>query len=221
MHFQVKFERSGNEYIGPQDSLSGNWKTFDDESGIDFAEYCFGTTTGGCNVQDMRRVLDHEITVGCFHCELKDKHTYFMTVRVWNKAGLFSVATTKGVTVDLTAPVGGKLSLNKTFISCTGRCSILAEYRGFEDKESGVGTCEFSIKTIDGITVMPVQHTTNANQVEAKDLILQHGQSYKIAVACYNTVWERSLEVFSSPIRIDNTPPEKVGRVYHNIGRAF
>ena len=144
-----------------------------------------------------------------------------MTVRVWNKAGLFNVATSKGVTVDMTAPVGGKLQLNKTFISCTGRCSILVKYRKFEDKESGVGTCEVSFKTIDGVIVMPVQPTTKADQLEANNLILQHGQSYKMAMACYNTVGERSLDAFSPPIRIDNTPPEKVRRVYHNVKHFY
>jgi hypothetical protein len=198
--------------MGPKDNLSGNWKTFDDESNIDFAEYCFGTTGGGCNVQDMHRAMDKQMNVTCLDCKLKHDYTYFMTFRVWNKAGLFNLATSEGITVDLTAPVGGKVSLNKTYMSCIGRCGLTAEFSGFKDEESGVGICEFSIKTVNEETVLHVQPTTNENQIEANDLIFQHGESYKIAVACYNTVGERSLDVFSPPIRIDNVPPEKVRR---------
>ena len=208
--FQIKLQRPETENIGPKDSLTGNWKTSDEESGIEFAEYCFGTTRDACNVQDMRRAQHNETNTTCINCKLKDRYTYFMTVRVWNKAGLFSVATSEGVTVDLTAPVKGKVSINKTHTSCVGRCSLTAEFSGFEDDESGLGTCEFSVKTIDEEAVIPVQPTTNEYELEAKDLTLQHDQSYKIAVACYNTLAERSLDAFSPPIRIDNTPPVKV-----------
>ena len=46
-----------------------------------------------------------------------------------------------------------------------------------------------------------------------------HGQSYRIGVACYNNVGQRSSDVFSPPIQIDNTPPEEVRgvRIKHNI----
>ena len=139
-----------------------------------------------------------------------------MTVRVWNKAGLFNVATSEGFTVDLTAPAGGKVLLNKTYMTCAGRCSLNAEFSGFKDEESGVRSCEFSIKTINEVTLSAYLPTTHEYQIEANDLTLLHGQSYKIAVACYNTLGERSVDVFSPPIRIDNTPPEKVRSVHNN-----
>ena len=214
---KVQLQRPETEKIGPNGNLTGHWKTSDEESGIEFAEYCFGTTRGGCNVQDMHRAFLNETNVTCSDCKLKDRHTYFMTVRVWNKAGLFSLGTTEGVTADLTAPVRGKVSINKTYTSCIGRCSLTAEFSGFEDDESGLETCEFSVKTIDEVTVVPVQPTRNEYEIEANNLTLQHDQSYKIAVACYNTLAERSLDAFSSPIRIDNTPPVKV-RYENSIG---
>ena len=133
-----------------------------------------------------------------------------MTVRVWNKAGLFNLATSEGLTVDLTAPSGGKVSLNKTHMSCVGGCSLTAEFTGFKDDESGVRNCTFSLKTVNEITVTPHQPTTSESRIEAKFLKLQHGESYKIAVACYNTAGERSLDVLSAIVRIDNSPREKV-----------
>ena len=208
--FQVNLGRRGTGNIGPGDNLHGNWKTLDGESDIDFVEYCFGTTSGGCNVQGMHRALNNETNITCFRCELRHKYTYFMTVRVWNKAGLFNVATSEGVTVDLTAPIGGKVSLNKTYMACFVHCNLTVEFSGWEDEESGVESCEFSIRTIYEITVMPAQPTTNKGQIKADDLKLQHDQSYKIGVACYNTVGKRSADVFTPPIRVDNTPPEKV-----------
>ena len=190
--------------------LRGNWEAFDGESNVDFVEYCFGTTEEACNVQDMTRALDNDVNVTCLGCKVKHKYTYFMTVRVWNKAGLFNVATSQGVTADLTAPVGGKVSLNKTHTSCVGLCSLMAEFSGFTDDESGLENCEFSIKTVDDVTIIPVQHIASESLIETDQISLQHGHSYKIAVACYNTVGDRSQDVFSPVIKIDNTPPEKV-----------
>jgi hypothetical protein len=158
----------------------------------------------------MTRALDNEVNVTCLGCEVKHKYTYFMTVRVWNKAGLFNVATSEGVTADLTAPVGGKVSLNNTRMSCVGLCSLMAEFSGFTDDESGLENCEFSIKTVDDVTIIPVQHIASESLIETDQISLQHGHSYKIAVACYNTVGDRSQDVFSPVIKIDNTPPEKV-----------
>ena len=167
----------------------------------------------------MVRVFDKEINVTCLDCILKHRRTYFMTVRAWNKAGLFNVATSGGVTVDLTAPVGGKVSLNKTYTSCIGHCGLTAEFSEFEDEESGVGLCEFKVNTMNELTVMRDQLATNEYQIKANNLTLEHGQSYRIGVACYNDVGQRSLDVFSPPIRIDNTPPEEVRsvRIKHNI----
>ena len=158
----------------------------------------------------MHRAFNKEINVTCLDCVLKHKRTYFMAVRAWNKAGLFNVATSKGVTVDLTAPVGGKVSVNKTYMSCIGRCSLTAEFSGFEDEESGVGLCELKINTMNEVTVMHNQLRGRKYQIEAKNLTLEHGESYRIAVACYNTVGKRSSDVFSPTIHIDNTQPEKV-----------
>ncbi len=169
----------------------------------------------------MRRALDNEVNITCHDCKLKHRQTYFMTVRVWNKAGLFNLASSEGVTVDLTAPVAGTVSFNKTYMSCVGRCSLTAEFGGFKDDESGLASCEFIIKSVNGGTVTLVQPTTSENQIEANYLPLQHGQSYKIAAACHNTVGERSLDVFSPPIRIDNTPPEKVRPAHGNARAAF
>ena len=146
-----------------------------------------------------------------------------MTVRVWNKAGLFNLASSEGVTADLTAPMKGKVSLNKTYTSCVNHCNLIAEFSEFTDEESGVESCEFSIKTVKDVTVIPVQPATSGNQIEANQISLQHGESYKVAVACYNTVGERSDDAFSPPLKIDNTPPEKVRRdaCYRDIARTI
>jgi prophage DNA circulation protein len=129
---------------------------------------------------------------------------------MWNKAGLSRVSTSEGVTVDLTAPIRGQISVNKIYMPCIGGCSLAAELSGFEDEESGISSCEFTVETVNNMTVMAAQYTKSPTQTETKLLTLQHDESYKVAAACYNTLGERSMDALSKPIRIDNTPPEKV-----------
>ena len=133
-----------------------------------------------------------------------------MTIRAWNKARLFRLATTKGVSVDLTPPTSGVVEVNTFYMPCMEKCDLRATFSGFTDEESGIERCEFSIRTSNGKTVTAPQVTTNKNDLLATNLTLKHGESYKIVVACVNFLGTRSKEVESAPVRIDNTRPEKV-----------
>ena len=158
----------------------------------------------------MRRMPENQTSVTCFECKLKHKHTYFMTIRIWNKAGLFNLATTEGVTVDLTPPTNGEVVLKPPYMPCLETCSLRATVSGFIDEESGIKDCEFIIKTSNGTNVTPAQTTTSQDHILAANLTLTHEESYNIVVACINSLGVRSMEVDSPPVRIDNTPPEKV-----------
>ena len=133
-----------------------------------------------------------------------------MTIRTWNKAGLFNLATTEGVTVDLTPPTSGKVVLKLLYMPCWKTCSLGAKLSGFMDDESEIKQYEFSIKNIDGTTVTPAQASTRDSHVLATNLTLVHGERYKMVVVCLNGLGERGMEVESEPLTIDNTPPEKV-----------
>ena len=133
-----------------------------------------------------------------------------MTIRTWNKAGLLNLATTEGVTLDLTPPTNGQVLLFPSYMPCLEICSLHATLSGFMDKESGIKHCEFSIKSIKGDIVTPAQDTTSQNHILDVKLTLVHGESYKVVVACVNFLGERSMDVESAPVKVDNTPPEKV-----------
>ena len=158
----------------------------------------------------MQLVPENQTSITCLACELKHRHTYFMTIRVWNKAGLYSLATTNGVTVDLTPPTSGNVALHPLYMPCLTSCSLRATFSGFMDEESGMKLCEFSVKDTNGTVVTAAQTTTSESHALAANLTLQHGGSYKIVIACINNLGERSTEVDSLPVIIDNTPPEKV-----------
>ena len=133
-----------------------------------------------------------------------------MMVRVWNKAGLFNLAHTKGVTVDLTPPTSGIISITPNYMPCLETCNLSASFKGFHDDESGMEGCVSSIKAANGETFIPAQVTGSTNHMLASNLTLRHGEKYKIEFICTNNLGERGKEVDSNEVKIDNSPPEKV-----------
>lgn len=212
LSFQIKLQRSSSssKFIGPKDHLSGSWNVHDDESDIDFSEYCVGTTVGECQVQEMRRVSGNQTTITCFDCKLKHRQTHFMTIRVWNKAGLFSLATTQGITADLSPPSSGHVVPDSLFLPCVNRCTLAGTFNGFKDDESGIKRCEFVVQNTNGSKMNPIKQTTGENRAVANDIQLEHNEMYQIVVNCINNLGETSIGAYSSPVIIDNTPPEKV-----------
>lgn len=190
--------------------MRGNWSSYDDESGIDFTEYCFGTTKGACQTQIMERTRGEDMQVTCNKCQLENARTYFMTIRVWNKAGLFSLQTSQGVTFDMTPPKAGKVLIAKKYMSCFGNCSISGALREFEDKETKIKSCQYKIENENGSVIYPAKETINKNTIVAINLNLTHGKHYVVLVTCKNYLGIESIEVNSPSIIIDNTPPEKV-----------
>ena len=158
----------------------------------------------------MQRILENQTRVTCFDCKLKHRYTYFMTIRAWNKAGLFSLATTEGIKADFTPPINGQVTVDNSYMPCVNRCTLTATYSGFNDDESGIKNCEYSVKTANGSILAPAKLITSGNRAMAHNLRLQHEEMYQLAVTCINMLGEKSDEVHSPPVTIDNTPPTKV-----------
>ena len=177
---------------------------------MNFTEYCVGTTTGQCQVQEMRRIPENQTRVTCFDCKLKHGYKYFMTIRAWNKASLFSLATTEGIKANFTPPINGKVMVDNSYMPCVNCCTLTATFSGFKDDESGIRNCEYSVKAANGSIVAPTKLITSGNRAMAHDLRLQHKEMYHLAVTCTNMLGEESVEVYLPPVKIDNTPPAKV-----------
>ena len=208
--FVFKLELHQKRFIGGEQNIGASWTSSDDESGVAFSKYCVGTTTGGCQLSKMRPVPGSTTNVTCTDCQLKHKYTYFITVRVWNNAGLFNLASTQGVQADLTAPISGYVIVDNLYMPCTNRCTIHATVSGFKDDESGISYFEYTVQSSSGSVVVPVKRATSNNHIEVDGLQLQDGKNYQLVVSCVNIVGGKSKQVYSSPVVIDNSPPEKV-----------
>ena len=168
--------------------------------------------------------LPHDATdVKCIECQLNHLGTYYITVRVKNNAGLFTVATTNEIKVDKTAPyVGNVISINDV-TSCVTNCTLVSNITALHDEESGMKSCSYAVRNssryITGFIVSGLER-----MVEATGLQLKQGSKYVIVVRCENNVGLVTEVASQGMTLVDKTPPTKVCRMgsrYHQKYKKY
>lgn len=156
----------------------------------------------------MTEIAANSTQVSCTDCHVTNNGTYYISIRVTNGAGLFTVVTTTGVTVDLTAPYLGEIVPQFYVTSCTSNCTLLLNITSVEDGESGIRLCSFAIRNSTDFLTDFIGNGLSMI-VKATGLLLVPGQSYFTLVRCENNVG-LIAEILSSAVIVDDTPPSKV-----------
>ena len=149
-----------------------------------------------------------EIT--CNDCHLKHQETYYITIRLQNGAGLFVVETTDEIQVDFTAPFVGKVLPTTDVTPCVTNCTLVSNVN-FQDKESGMKSCSFSIRNSTHLIGDYINNGLKTT-VEATGLQLVVGERYYTVVRCENNVGLVTERVSTLPVLVDDTPPTKVSK---------
>ncbi|KAI8510730.1 hypothetical protein Bbelb_116460, partial [Branchiostoma belcheri] len=203
------------------------WNTFRDveehgmsshHSGVHKYEVAVGTSPNGVDVQDF---MDVGVTnMATVHgLRLYSGHTYYATVRATDYVGLSVTSVSRGVTVDVTAPVvtdadvdvGGRYLLSTSSVSASWD-------RVFMDTESGMSYYEWCVGSQPGhCDVMALTRTESEEAVSdsALDLRLQEGHAYYISVMGYNGAGLSSV-AFSWAAVVETSPPVQ-GFVYDGV----
>ncbi|XP_019617771.1 PREDICTED: uncharacterized protein LOC109465072 [Branchiostoma belcheri] len=187
-------------------------------SGIHKYEVAIGTSPNGVDVQDF---MDVGVTnMATVHgLRLYSGHTYYATVRATDYVGLTVTSVSRGVTVDVTAPVvtdadvdvGGRYLLSTSSVSASWD-------RVFMDTESGMSYYEWCVGSQPGhCDVMALTRTESEETVSdsALDLRLQEGHAYYISVTGYNGAGLSSV-AFSWAAVVETSPPVH-GFVYDGV----
>ncbi|XP_078682420.1 uncharacterized protein LOC144916894 [Branchiostoma floridae x Branchiostoma belcheri] len=219
-HKDLQFQTSTSE-------MTVYWNTFRDveehgmsshHSGVQKYEVAIGTSANGVDVQDF---MDVGVTnMATVHgLRLYPGHTYYATVRATDYVGLSVTSVSRGVTVDVTAPVvtdadvdvGGRYLLSTSSVSASWD-------RVFMDIESGMSYYEWCVGSQPGhCDVMALTRTESEEAVSdsALDLRLQEGHAYYISVMGYNGAGLSSV-AFSWAAVVETSPPVQ-GFVYDGV----
>ena len=198
--------------------ISASWKGFQDkESGISRYEICIGSIPGLCDVSEFRNV---GLASNAFVSNLNLTHnaTYYTTVRATNGAGQTGFASSNGIIIDLTPPIGSKLrdgedldidvSVQDMFVS--------ANWDEFHDPESGISKFVVCAGTIMGSCDL-VSPTIVRSGLAVK---LNVRPAINSGTVVYSTLWVhnkagQATEVYSDGVLVDSTPSD-VGNVSIN-----
>ena len=186
------------------------WTAFKDkESDISRYEICIGSIPGLCDMSGFRNVGSAtNATVN--NLNLTHNATYYTTVRGTNGAGQTGFASSKGITVDITPPIGSILrdgedldidfTIQDTFMSIN--------WDEFYDPESGISKYVVCAGTIVGacdlVSATRVKHDL-AEKISIRPAISS-------GTVVYSTLWVYNgagvaTEVHSNGVLVDTTPP--------------
>ena len=160
----------------------------------------------------MTEILQNTTNVTCKDCRLSHDGTYYLSIRVTNGAGLFTVIATNETKVDLTAPYLGDIVPQFYFTSCITNCTLVSNITGTQDDESGIRLCSYAIRNSTDFVTDFIDNGLSTT-VKAIGLQLHPGESYYTVVRCENNVG-LAIESVSSVVIVDNTPPSKVCLVF-------
>ena len=149
--------------------------------------------------------------ITCDDCLLNHQGAYYVTIRVTNGAGLFTLTTTDEIRVDLTAPLIGNVIPVSDVTQCVSNCTLAANVTFFKYEESGVKSCRYAIRNSTHFITDFVNKGLEKT-LEAKDLQLVAGERYYVIVKCENNAGLVTEKASIIPVLVDDTPPAKVSK---------
>ena len=192
--------------------LKFSWrKPTDFESGISIVEWCAGSTTGSCDIVSWRTVEPSTLSVEhSLSRPLSSGIEVLITLRVTNGVGMVSTRTSRPLLIDGSAPSVGTVMIGNRpepkYLK--NEESLLAEWSGFIDQESGLNHFEWAAchASSKDECITPFVNIALKTSLKNSALDLKPGLSYVIIVRAHNNVGLFS-EAVSNPFILDGTAP--------------
>ncbi|XP_055958832.1 uncharacterized protein LOC126829498 [Patella vulgata] len=206
------------EYQATRKFVGAKWHGFrDTESGIEKYEWRVGTTTGG---DELLKAQELPVVELAYRSNLPDNKLLpidtiiYITVRCYNKAGLYSEVTSNGFMIDTTLPVVTKkvvLSSYSSILSSTviSKSSIKIEWK-FTDDESDIERQYISISPhlLGDFNATAIEIPSVLTEYTFSSLDLHDGSKYKVKVIGCNLAGLCQSSI-TDDITVDSTPPTR------------
>ncbi len=152
-------------YTGSGNTLEAFWSSYDtdaDPAGdLDHYEYAIGTTAGGNDILDWTSVAQNTSMTNN-SLTLVHNTVYYVSVRSYNKAGIYTQQPSNGVKVDLVAPT---VNMSEPNASVVGEVTFNVTWSGVDGTgESGLVNFTVQSKDNAGLWTDLVTNTTNTTQ---------------------------------------------------------
>ena len=152
--------------------LVGSWQVQDPESGLQNIEWGLGSSPDSTEVKNFTKVSAITNKTIVSSVSLESGKTYFLSLKVVNKAGLSSRAASSGIIVDRTLPSPGSITAYYRFPNSYERAKNFVEgasfvvfWTGFVDSESGIAKFSWIV----GSDALLMKHKENSHFVLVSD----------------------------------------------------
>ena len=203
--------RSDIVYQSSASIISASWtRSVDDESGIMKYDWCIGSALQLCDVLPWTVVADDSLKSTADGLQLEQGGTYFVSVRATNRAGLFTVANSDGVTVDTTIPScstveDGQQQADVDYQFSEDRLS--ATWSACEDDDSGVAEYQWAVGTSPGLSDILAFTSVGLSTTAARTVLpIAEGRTIYSTVRAVNGAGSSKV-VSTDGVVIDPSPP--------------
>lgn len=195
--------------IGHRINVSWNWSQDDPESGIDSYQVALLTAKNVTVNTDWITVPATEKQY-TFDGSFVDGTIYFVAVKAFNRAGLFSIGYTDGILVDTSRPAPPGIDDHGDFMANVDGLATLTANAYGTDPHSGIKGYYYSLGTfIDSTLLINNQLVASDNVLGGNNLDLQLNHVYFFTVVAQNNAGDISAESMSDGIMvIDGSEPK-------------
>ncbi|XP_077997650.1 uncharacterized protein LOC144450798 isoform X2 [Glandiceps talaboti] len=203
------------QYQSSRTIIGAHWYDFHDpHSSLSYYEWRAGTTSGGDDIVQSTKVhLTQKVFISQLSQPLALDTPVYITVRAYNKAGLYVEQTSNGFIVDNTEPViSSQPAVDATLGSLVDntqvwRTLLKVKWR-FDDSQSHVIHQKISIFTHHQaeLDIEPVKLSGDDNEYTFTDLALHDGDTYYVQVIGCNGA-KLCTSATSPGVKVDSTPP--------------
>ena len=191
--------------------VAATWGGFvDPDSGIESYWWAIGSRTpDSVDIQGLVDVGPRQ-SKRLTNLNLTAHLTYYVSVRAYNKAGLYTRRHSEGLTVDNSPPIAGNVQDglgNQDIDWLTVRKGIGAKWSGFNDPHSQIDYYRWAVGTNAGGRQLQDYKKVNAIQDTCQGCEFTSGSSYFVTVEAVNEAG-LTTTVSSDGFVVDLTPPD-------------
>ncbi len=212
--FQIKITspsatKNNTIYLTSKQTLCASWNTFNDtETAIVSYHFSLCSKLKWDNCPIFRRNLNSKISICVEEPPVTEGKAYVIVITATNEVGLSSTSKSMNFLIDTTEPDVGEIiasnPLGKEY--CFLSSSVLAIWKSFSDKESGISEYLICIGTEPGLCdVKESVSVGKTSQYTWYNLSLVNTEDYFVSIRSVNNAGLFTDYVASDPFTVDTT----------------
>lgn len=192
---------------------SWHWSQEDPQSGI--RDYQAAVLTSK-EISDSTQwvTLSSDLKEYRFDQNLVNGLTYFIAVKSTNQAGLSSIGFSDGILVDTTKPEPPTINDFGDYVEyVAGPTTLIAEFTGAKDPESGLAAFYYSLGTQEDLTHLVNNQEVFTQTVGRDDLLLELSEIYFFEAIAKNNAGEVSAATQSDGIMVVKGDEPRISKI--------